>query len=826
MLLSDVLVQLEDSYDVKFSYNAKAIEGIRISIDLNKESLASILSEVESLALVSFRKIDKRYYILKPIRRVTICGTVIDKATNDPIIGAAIVNLNGGKGAASNEKGFFKIEKIQRSDTISISFLGYKSTTVPVEALLGKECKTLGIEISKFTLSEVVVRKFLASSIANTEDGAIRINPNAREVLSGQSEPDILQSVQLLPGIESPSETASGLYIRGGTPDQNLILWDGIKMYNSDHFFGMLSAFNPYITDDVKVYRSGAKPQYGDRVSGVIDINTNSEVPEKTEAGIGLNMTHGDVYLKQPLGKKAAIHFSARRSITDIVETPTFREYSDLVFQNTGISFNRDQFQPGNSQNNELFYFTDFTLKAVAELSEEDKLTISNLFTRNKLDFTFEDTQADIRFRDRLNVENFGTNASWKRRWSDRFSSETSLNYSQYDLDYSGRNRFSADSDFFLNKENQIEELGVLFQGDLKLNDRLTFSNGYQFYLNDVDFLLENGTTTFSDEAYNQTHAFYSQFSYNKPESWYLDLGVRANYYATLDKVFWEPRIYTEYNLTKNLSLRGSAELRNQSISQVVEFATLTFGLENEVWALVNDDQGVPLQRSRQFSAGLVYEKEGWNVDIDGYVKRTSGLTSFSRGFRVGDDTFSEGKSNTTGVEVMVKKKVNDFTTWLGYTWAKTDFNFDNLNSGNDFRGNNDIRHSYSWSNFYQWKNFQFSLNWRYRTGRPYTEAVRLVEEPDVVFIEFGELNAKRLPDYHRLDFSVTYDFKFSKKKDGLLGKAGISILNLYGQRNMLDKDFFILATTDGQGNSDFQIQEVTNFSLGRTPNLFLRVSF
>jgi len=131
--------------------------------------------------------------------------------------------------------------------------------------------------------------------------------------LPGLTEPDVLQSIQLLPGVQSPTETAAGIYIRGGTPDQNLVLWDGIKIYHSGHFFGTISAFNPYITEDVKLYKSGTKARYGNRISGVIDITSDYDIPEKIEGGFGSNMTHADAYLSATIGKSSAVIISARR---------------------------------------------------------------------------------------------------------------------------------------------------------------------------------------------------------------------------------------------------------------------------------------------------------------------------------------------------------------------------------------------------------------------------------------------------------------------------------------------------------------------------------
>lgn len=278
--------------------------------------------------------------------------------------------------------------------------------------------------------------------MVKTTDGAVRFSPNSVAVLAGLPEPDILQNIQLLPGIESPSETATGLYIRGGSPDQNLILWDGIKMYNSNHFFGMLSAFNPYITNNIKIYRSGAKPEYGDRIAGIIDIKTDTEIPTKLQGGIGINMTHADAYLKIPLSNKLGILVSARRSLTDILETPTFNKFADKIFQNTSISATHDEYTTDISEEKGRYYFTDFSFKIMSPISEKDYISISGIFTKNKLNYAFNLEGFKQGFSDNLRIDNQGIRVLWKKKWHPKFSSKTELYYTAYDFSYDGINPF------------------------------------------------------------------------------------------------------------------------------------------------------------------------------------------------------------------------------------------------------------------------------------------------------------------------------------------------------------------------------------------------
>lgn len=822
--LSDVLAELETLYDVKFSYNSAFVREKQLNLQITDALLSKVLDQISKDLNVVFDKIDERYYILKEKREISICGYLTDGSDNKSIEGATITNASQTIGSISDKQGYFSLKNISSSDTLSISFLGYKTLSVPANKFQEQKCDDYVLTASSYLLNEVVVQEYLAAGILKTQDGSIKINPKNLDILSGLSEPDILQNIQLLPGIESPTETASGLYIRGGSPDQNLILWDGIKMYNSDHFFGMISAFNPYITRDVKVSRSGTKAEYGDRVSGVIDIKTDNTIPSKVEGGIGLNMTHGDAYLKIPLSKNIGVLVSGRRSITDIIQTAAFNNLSDQVFQNSSIAEDQRFFDPEFSESNERFYFNDITLKLIADLSKKDRLEVSSLITKNKLDYTFQDTQFDISSSDKLDIKNFGTNASWKRTWNDKFSSKAQFYYSDYNFNYLGEDVFTTTS-IVTTKTNSIKEIGASLHTGWSLSETLTFSNGYQFFSNQVDYLLQFDDFIQSDDQSSPTHALYSQLNFNKAQQWYIDFGLRGNYYLGQDAIFLEPRIYAERIFGDHFRLKVSGEIKNQAVSQIIEFATQDFGVENQVWALSAED-GIPILKSNQFSAGFLFTKNGWNLDVDGYYKNIDGLTSITRGFESAEDNFSDGTSTTTGIDILLKKKINNYSTWIGYTYSTTDFLFDNLNQGEAFRGNNDITHSLTWSHAYKWKDFQFSLGWKYRSGIPFSQATGFVDTEDETFIEYESINAETLTAYHRADFSALYKFQLSKKNSSLVGKFGFSLLNVYGRENQLSKTFGLFFATDENDNTILELGQIDRFSLRTTPNFVFRLDF
>lgn len=679
-------------------------------------------------------------------------------------------------------------------------------------------------------LDEVVINEYLTSGIREDQDESIRISPKKLGILPGLTEPDVLQSIQLIPGVQSPTETASGLYIRGGTPDQNLILWDGIKMYHSGHFFGTVSAFNPYITQDVKLYKNGTKARYGNRVSSVVDITSDNSIPLKTEGGFGFNMTHVDLYLKIPLSNKFAIIASARRSFIDAFETPTFQNLSERVFQSTKISegnkvFEDDQF----IITKDLFYFTDVTLKAIIEPNDKNKITISNLITKNKLDYGFLIEEFEEASKDKLDINNRGYSISWDHNYNNKLSQNISAYYSSFELEYSGSNSIPEEFLDQLDKQNTVKDLGFSYDTNWLINSKNKINLGYQFSSNKVKYSLrfqdsENQEEEFleqSDET-NKTHAFFTEYSFENKNKWFLNIGLRTNHMSVLDKFLIEPRLQVGYNINENLKLKASLEVQHQAVSQIEEFQTLEFGLENQVWALTNNDN-IPLLKSNQFTTGFLFKKRGWSLDVDTYYKSIKGLTSFTRGFdRIGEPVFSEGESDVFGLDFLLTKKINKYRTWLSYSYINNDFSFSNLNSGESFPGNFDITHQLSWSHSYEWKNFNASLGWVIRSGIPYTEANGVIEIDNETFVNYDKINSSRLSAYHRLDISATYKFNVSKNEKWK-GKLGLSLINLYNKKNDLNKTF--RKKQNIVSGSDI-LRKIDKTSLGITPNLVFRLEF
>ncbi|MBQ4822140.1 carboxypeptidase-like regulatory domain-containing protein [Aquimarina sp. MMG016] len=828
--LEQILKGISESYNLIFSFSNEVVKNKIITLSTNNASLDEVIASLKALTKLEFKKISERQVIISaPDKTIEVCGYLFDEATNAPLPYASILIENTNTGTIANEDGFFQLGFLDETTSIKIVFIGYKEKLMSITDFKNTRCPKIPLFTQSTALEEVLIVEYITKGVGKNIDGSLGVSNEDLGILPGQTEPDILQSIQLIPGIGSPDETATGIQIRGGSPDQNLILWDNIRMYNTGHFFGMISAFNPNIVSETKVLKGGANPKYGDRVSGVIDISSDTEVPEKFSGGTGINGTHGDLFLKTPIGNKAGIIISGRRAYTDFITTPTYEAYFDKVFQNTKIVENPNNPIPDPDEEDEEdeeagkvtdnnFFFYDASAKIIVDASEHDKILVSGIFTKN--DLTFEVNDDEDLLTDELNIQNEGASFSWEGTKFDRLTHSLKGYYSFYDSDYLFTQRQEQLIEEQSIRKNTVEEVGIDLNVGYKLNKKNTIQLGYQLSNNEVFYNITRESEfetpiNESDLIKNTANSFYANYTFIPRNKGAINLGLRTSHYSVVDEFYIEPRLNIEYPITRSLRIKATGELRYQPISQLVEFEDTQLRVENSLW-IHSDNDEIPILESTQFSGGLLYSNDNWNIEIDGYFKNIDGLTSLTNGFNSLDPELSTGESEITGVDVLVKKRFKNFRTWIGYTFNDVTYTFPEIQDGS-FPGNNDITHNFRISNTYELEHWEFSLGWLWRSGAPFTDADLVNDE-----IEFGTPNAQRLPSYHRLDASITYKFNFNQNRNWR-GQLGISALNLYDRQVPLSISY----QADENPNTDeVELDVLRQESLRLTPNITFRMWF
>ncbi|NDV16404.1 TonB-dependent receptor plug domain-containing protein [Muricauda sp. TY007] len=813
---------LENRFNIKFSYLNEDLEGLTISIPENLNSLEGILQYIEDKFRVETKKLNERYYTLTKENRVNLCGVVLDNFEENTVIGATVEVLGTNIAKITDNNGRFTMENIPRDASLKIRYLGYITKYVKVETLLQQGgCPKILLAQHYEQLNEVFVYKYLTSGIIKEKDASITLKTDEFGILPGLIEPDILQTVQALPGIKSIDETVSDINVRGGTNDQNLVLWNGIKMYQSGHFFGLISAFNPYQTDKVTIYKNGTPANFGDGVSSVIQMETGNTITNIWKGGGGFNLISGDVYGEIPITDKLCIQFSARRSATDFLSTPTYKQFFNRAFQDSEITVENNSSADNEFIRDEDFFFYDFSGKILYDLNNDHKIRLSAIHIKNNLKYEETNVSANETNISLLKQDNLSVGGQLQSDWSDRFSSHINMYYSRYNLD--AQNVFANEvQQLFQN--NQVTENALKLNTKYILTDEFSWNNGYQYIETGIINATKINQPDFNSKVKGviRTHAPFSQINYNSPENKFIGkIGARFNFIENLDtfkKFLIEPRINLNFKLANYVRAEILGEFKSQTTNQIIDLEQNFLGIEKRRWILSNDST-LPVTKSKQGSVGINYEKNNFYVGVEGFYKNVDGISTSTQGFQNPHQFSGEiGSYDVKGAELLINKKGDNYSTWLSYAYNKNDYTFDSI-VPQSFPNNLDIRHTLTFASTYTYKDLKLSIGLNYRTGKPFTEPMEGDEGLNQDFfpprINYQSPNSSRLPEYFRADASAIYNFQLSRS---IGANAGLSILNFTNRKNTLNRYYRV--------NADDEIETVENVSLGITPNVSFRVSF
>lgn len=818
--LKTFISQLEEQFQVKFSYVDSDVLGTEIEIPLFQE-LPKILESITNQTGIEIKRLNERYYALSKSMLVNVCGRVLDNFAKNRVPGATVEVLGFERAIVTDANGNFNLENIERTASLQVRYLGYTTKIVPVAELINKgECPKILMAERREELNEVVVYEFLTKGIVKETDGSVSLNTGEIGLLPGLVEPDVLFGVQALPGVKSIDETVSDINIRGGTNDQNLILWNGIKMYQSGHFFGLISAFNPYLTEKVSIYKNGTPAQYGDGVSGVISMETKNTIEDDFVGGAGFNFISGDVFGQVPLNENLAFQFSARRSTTDFLDTPVYNSFTDRAFQDTEIRNQQNQRVNDNLEFEEKFFFYDVSGKLLYNLDDYHKFRLSFIAIDNDLDFREMDTMTNETSQSFLDQTNLSAGLQWTADWTPRFSTHANVYFSKYDLDAQS---FFPNQVQRLFQENTIEEQQVKFTAQYNFSDNLNWINGYQYI--ETGIINEARVTIppfdLNEKSVIRIQAPFSEINYSSPNrNIILSGGARLNYIenlGTFSKWLIEPRLNLNFRLANYLRGQILGEFKSQSTNQVIDLEQNFLGIEKRRWTLSNEGD-LPLTQSKQGSMGLNYAKNQFYLGIEAFYKEVDGVSTRTQGFQNENQFNGElGSYEAKGVEFLINQKGEKYSTWLSYTYNKNDYTYDSI-VPTVFPNNLDVRHTLTLAGTYTMGKLKLGLGINYRTGKPFTQPSEDSSLNTNVFpaqINFEAPNSSRLPEYLRVDASSTYSFDLG---DRVKAKVGISLLNLTDRTNILNRYFRV--------SDENEIERVDNTSLGLTPNFSFRVSF
>ncbi|AUP81670.1 TonB-dependent receptor plug domain-containing protein [Flavivirga eckloniae] len=679
-------------------------------------------------------------------------------------------------------------------------------------------------------LEEIIVTNYLTSGIAKLNDGSITIKPEAFGILPGLIEPDVLQTIQALPGVLSADEMVSNINIRGGTHDQNLLLWDGIKMYQSGHFFGLISAFNPYTTKRVNVYKNGSSAKYGDGISSIIDIQLSDDINNEFSGGIGFNLINADGHVKIPLSKKTELQLSTRRSVTDLVITPTYDQYFKRVFQDSDFNNSNNN----SISQNESFYFYDIATKFLYDISKKDRIRFHFLNVDNKLNYEellTTNNNPDEALISKLSQRNTAVGLTYTRDWTNKLSTTYQVYLSNYDLDATN---FDVFNDQRLIQKNEVYDGTSKFDINYNHSDQLKINGGYHFSEIGISNLEDVNNPVFRSfiKKVIRSHAVYAETSLlSKNVQTRLNVGVRLNYINKFKLFLAEPRLGFSQRFLNNFRFEVLGELKHQTTSQIIDLQNDFLGIEKRRWVLSNNNekpvtendktfQPIPVVKSKQLSTGIHYKKNKLLISAEAYIKKVDGITTRSQGFQ-NQYQFKNGIGSyeIKGIDFLLNKQFGDaVSSWISYSYSKNDYLFPTLNDGNKFPNNADIRHIFSFAGTYTQNRLKLALGLNWHSGKP-TTLPSADDDPDDRIITYATPNSTNLENYLRADCSATYNFNVSNTTRATIGA---SVWNVLNKKNIINT-YYTLNNTDDSTNA---INTIENESLGITPNVSLRIHF
>lgn len=806
--LVEVLEHIESKHPYQFNYFFKIIDEVLISYPPENSSFEEVITFLEKNTELNF-SILNHFVSITSKDAFFLCGYLKDIETKTPIAFATIQSKNSS--ATSDENGYFQFEVKKKNETVIIRHLGHKQFKRAYQFFNKDTCDTIYLIPEVVKLQQVILSNYLVEGIDKLNNGSFEINFAEFGILPGLIETDILHTVQALPGIHSVDETVSNINIRGGSNDENLLLWDGIKMYQSGHFFGLISIFNPKMIDKAVLTKNGTGAHHSDGVSGTLEMHTSDAINSEFKGSIGVNFLNLDVFADIPIGKKSSLQVSARKGLSDFLKTPTYNSYFERIQQDSELETNTDNVNHSNVE----FDFYDTSLRWLFEIDAKNEIRLNFITANNELFFNENATVNGIEESRKSNLvqNSFGVGLYYERIWNNTFQSTLQI----YETDYKlkGINANILENQRAL-QENKVSETGIKLNTLFKINERFSLLNGYQFIETQVTNFddVDNPVFSLFIAEVLRTHALYSQVKFlsaNKKST--ITAGIRANYIPKLDKHILEPRFSFNQKLTPYLNLEILGEFKHQITSQVINFQNDFLGIEERRWQLSNKTD-IPIIQSKQVSLGLQYNRDGWLVNGEGYLKKVDGITTQSQGFQNQYVLAREnGNYKVFGFDFLARKQFESFNTWLSYTYMDNYYNFKTLQN-TTFHTNFDFTNTVTIGTSYLLNDFKFSAGLNWHSGKPTTHPIS-GNEITAGNINYEPANSSRLNDYTRIDISSTYQFNLGNNTKA---NIGASIWNLLNQKNNLNTYYTI-------DNND-AIEAISQYSLGITPNVSFRVSF
>lgn len=823
--LSEALANLSAEQGIKVAFDADRLKNIIINKKVTGNTFEELMQNLLENTGFSFEFKHETFLVteaLSPKAVVDFCnvtGSVTDYETGEQLAFATLllpaekVNLL----AASNGSFFYKHSG--SSLFIHATYIGYE----PLDTLVQVKPPLIVCDLRlkrRYQEFDTLVVKSGGQEMVDFRDNvdfATTINMAKLADMPQFTGSDMFRTMQLLPGV-SYTETSSELSIRGGSSDQNLVLYDGQTLYNLSHFFGMFSALNPSIIKDIQIYKGGFDSRYGERVSGIIDITSKSGNQAQPSVYGDINLISGSLAAEIPITPKFTVVAAGRRSYADIYSTGLTQAMADR----TVVKIKGDQENMSNISK-PLYYFYDYNVKLTYRLNTRENMSVSIYggYDSYNNSYASKNKTYDISTSDETLWGNYGFSVLWQKQWNGALYSDVLLSSSGYTSDYGNttdvtflryrehpNHKYLPDSvnKFDLYSTNELSDRAVQVRNIWFANSTHQVNFGAMARFNKIVYH-KDADRVYVYDSINQSSVLLSAYIQDKimlNSKLTIKPGLRANYFNSGNGFYLEPRLSVSYQVNEHLGFRAAAGNYCQFISKVLSHQET--GYYKSFW-LLSDERDYPVLKSKHYVIGGTFERGRFLVDVETYFKTFNGIQEYifvSQFLKNSDfkdifkkdkkkdkknpkpeeppqpSYFINGSGKSMGADLMVRYTWHNFISFLSYTFGHTTNQFENINNNEEFPAITDNAHQLSLGNLYAWRKWNFGSVVLFSSGRPY-----------YIFNNFNGRNQQatlkrdfaRMQPYFRTDISANYAFKVSQ----ISCKAGITLVNLLNNNNYFD---------------------------------------
>jgi len=768
--LSEILIDLRDSYDFQLSFNNNLLSQYIISVDKSFQSKDRTIEYLLRKFPLNYQK-SNEVYLIFPVEKITqyrIFGQILDKESLEPLPFSHLTINNSPM--ATDERGNFSFtSEIDSTFRILASYLGYfiHDTLIaqgPNQNILLTAAST---DLPEITVNDKIVQTFIKMG---NQSGNLKLNHKIAGFLPTNNDNSVFELLRLQPGILAAGEQKNDLIIWGAYEGESQVLFDNITLWGLKNFYEDIGAVNPLVVKNIEVLKGGFDARYGDRVGGIVHITGKNGNRFKPTLNLSLNNITASGSYEQPIGKQSSLLLAFRQTYYNLFKDEQIKYASsnmDLSDQNFGQGIDIPSLVDLDVAPD--YKFHDLNFKFTTNWEHGDNFSISLMTGEDRYSYDITtDSYTNAKKHKFEGNNQFGGSINYGKVWRNGNTSSLSISRSELETktsDVLSITRIRTNEEFFRRDDkskNSILEYRTTLKNSFVFAEDQNFETGINYINNEINLKEDSlNINILHIKSRADRIGYYFQNNLNISNGVSIKAGFLANYPINLNKIYWEPRISLSLQLSDNLAINGAWGLYKQFITKSSVLSDN--GDFRYIWVGA-DEKDIPVLESVHHVAGGSFNNNGFTLSIEAYYKKTDGHTRYYKYRNEGN--VSLGKSKSYGLDIFAKQDIGNHTLWVSYTLSKTLENFDYFNTNKYQRALHDQRHEIKTAGLLALKPFYISANYIYGSGFPvYSNRNKIVAEPN----------------YTRLDAALIYKFLPKKTKC----EIGVLFHNILDRNNI-----------------------------------------